>query len=156
MNTLEKADPYFANAQAEHQELRHMVAELKTLFDDRRREEAAAKLKTAKLQAALVERLTHLRDRVAEHFAPEEQGGYLEEALSRLPRLSHEADVLLSQHAPLAAQLEAIVKRARAADKTPRDWAALETEFIDFTEKLAAHDAGETQILESAFNEELQ
>jgi hypothetical protein len=103
-----------------------------------------------RLRELLHQLLLHLE----QHFAEEEAGGILEEAMSRLPRLGPQAAVVERQHMPLLRQLGQIVQRAQGCGDSAEKWRSLADEFGRFAYALRAHEAAENRIAEEAFCEE--
>lgn len=99
--------------------------------------------------------LRDLQNRLEHHFAREEAGGYLEEALTQAPRFSAQAAHLLEQHAQLLGQLRQVVQMAAAARETSSAWPALKGECATFIKELLAHEAAENQLVQEAFNIDL-
>jgi hypothetical protein len=61
----------------------------------------------------LTRRLVQLRQELQSHFAEEEMGGCLEEAVSRRPSLSEISKRIVSEHAILDGMLEHLVTQTR-------------------------------------------
>ena len=93
----------------------------------------------AKLQATL----TELHDHLAGHFTQEENGGWLEEAVTRLPRLAKQLNVLEKQHAALLGRLALLIElmQTTPADKDTVKKAV--AQFDAFAKQLLAHEACE-------------
>ena len=101
----------------------------------------------------VVEALQALRTDLAEHFAEEEDGGCLEEAVCRCPRLGPEANRIEREHPALLSELDDIIarlSRSRKALETPGSQA----KFESFARKLHVHEAAENRMLEAAFGME--
>jgi len=142
-------NPFFERALLEHRELNRCVHELEQCF-------ALAPLEvTPQSCREATERLQKLRDHLAAHFAQEEEGGYLEEALSRVPRLGPQAAVLERQHAPLLARLDAILDEFRQPRHTVEHWPRLAAEFRGFVRSLLEHEVAENRIVQAACNRDL-
>lgn len=90
--------------------------------------------------------LQRLRDVLAQHFAEEEEGGCLEQAISCAPRLSQEVADIEKEHATILKLVDRLIKRS--ADCHTLDFAEA---FRRFASILDAHDAAEDRILQLAF-----
>jgi hypothetical protein len=99
----------------------------------------------------LSQRLVALRSELQAHFAEEETGGCLEEAMVRCPSLSGEGKAILAEHKVLNRSLEQLVVQTRNPSAVPAD---VEKSYRAFAEMLQAHDAAETRILQMAFGAE--
>jgi hypothetical protein len=94
----------------------------------------------------IVERLSDLRSQLAAHFAREEAGGYLEEAVIRVPRMTPEVLRLEREHPDLLAALDEVIRKAAtlAPEKTM-------IEFCEFKRRLTAHEAAENRVMAEGF-----
>jgi hypothetical protein len=100
--------------------------------------------------------LTALKDHLTHHFAQEEAGGYLEEALTLAPRLGATADRLLAQHPVLLARCAELVELARrsGADKTAQR--RLHEKFPAMRKLLLEHERGENAVMQEAYHVDLE
>jgi hypothetical protein len=143
MMTLQGQDPFYARFLADHRELNRMVEAVEhQLVSARDNSEA---------RAALPGMLNDLLAHVRHHFEEEEQGGVLEEAMCRLPRLCSQATTVERQHAPLLAQLEQIVQRLQPLGESAEKCRSLADEFCRFAAALRTHEAAENRIAAEAF-----
>ena len=101
--------------------------------------------------ADLSQRLAELRRELHAHFAEEETGGCLEEAVVRCPSMSDESRAILAEHTVLARMVEQLISQLRDPSAIP---AEIARNYRVFAEKLQAHDAAETRILQMAFGAE--
>jgi hypothetical protein len=125
---------------ADHQALRHEADELLVLA------EHAGELGPA-LRTTLVERLGRLCDQLYAHFALEEDGGYMSEALLRRPSLLARATRLQLQHQAMLTEGTALT-RALLSMPPPRD---ARGRMIGLLESLRAHEQAEHALLHEAF-----
>lgn len=146
----ERMLPYIRQVEHEHRELESLLRRL----DDALLQGASEGWNLRATERAL-ELLIALQDHLKYHFAQEEAGGYLEEALSVAPRFSHQADQLLRQHPMLAAMIADAIDEARRHLDDPPHWLMIEAAITEMLKKLKAHEAGENRILEEAFNTDL-
>jgi hypothetical protein len=150
MTPLQGKDPFYAKVLDEHRELRGRLAAL----EDKLAEVLAPAPGRAPDYEELRKLLASLLVHVEQHFAEEEEGGILDEAMCRLPRLCPQAAALERQHKPLLQQLARIVERAGDCGSSENRWRSLAAEFNRFTYAIRAHEAAENRIAEEAFNEE--
>jgi hypothetical protein len=94
-----------------------------------------------------------LRDYLQHHFAEEEEGGVLEEAMCRLPRLCPRAAALERQHGNLREQMARIIEQAERCGCSAERRQAVARDFSRFAYALRAHEAAENGIAEEAFCE---
>jgi len=91
-----------------------------------------------------------LRHKLSDHFRVEEAGGCLEQAVSRCPELSSEANRIEAEHDPLLAELDDITMLALEAEsKEAQD--NVHERFQLFVHDLRKHEAAENRLLELAF-----
>jgi hemerythrin len=138
---------YLQQVRAEHYDLEQLLHQLEHAFDT-----ARSQGWPATSIPRLTELLSDLRDQIERHFAQEEVGGYMEEALSLAPRFSGQAQALLKQHAELSQAVRELLSRARRDNPA---WNSLHADLQVLVKKLKAHEAGENRIIEAAFNEDL-
>ena len=99
---------------------------------------------------SVIEELQVLRSNLAEHFAEEDGGGCLEEAVCRCPSLGPLADRIERDHPILLAELDGIIARSRT-EKKPAQRSDVQQRFRVFATRLSAHEVAESSILEVAF-----
>jgi hypothetical protein len=134
-------NPFYETAIAEHRELRQILERIEAAVQE------IVDPASPKLIQRLTQELEGLAKHLSEHFRQEEAGGYLEEAVTRLPRLASLVDSLERQHPPLEKQLSVLIGCARAA----QDIGTLKRMFESFCTTLLAHEAAEDRVLEEAF-----
>lgn len=125
----------------EHRHINEVVCATRQLLAEAIEEEARSLGREKVLQA-----LKDLRRLLVRHFQEEEDDGYMEEALVRLPRLTEQVAALHRQHAGMLKELEAIIELAR--DKTTK---AIRGRFQEFARRLLEHEAGENRVMAEAF-----
>lgn len=91
--------------------MRHMDEQHKRLNQELRR--LHDEVQGGAPRAAILSDLEALRRDLAAHFREEEEGGCLEEAVSRCPSLAHEVRMIEAEHRELLAQLDAMIARMR-------------------------------------------
>ena len=142
MNDLETCQTYVDHLRAEHRQLHAEVRRIKNVF-------FAERTKSDRLSEVKLE-LSALADELRKHFAEEEDGGCLEEAISRCPSVAAEADALQRQHPGLLANLQQVTA-ALSAPPQAVSLADVEAKFDDFTRQLMTHEAAENKVMQRAF-----
>jgi hypothetical protein len=142
---LNQHNPFFERALVDHRELRRLVASVQDVCESA----ATSKAVEAARQAA-PGRLGGLLDHIQAHFAQEEEGGYLEEAISLVPQIASQAAQLERQHAPLLNSLRGIVERAKTAARDAERWCRVHSDFEAFCKDLLAHEAAESRLIQQA------
>lgn len=112
------------------------------------------KEKLASAFVRLREELCQLRSLMDSHFLLEATGGYLEDAVARLPRLAHEASQLEHQHAHLLVEVEGLMDQAAESAVTPAGWQRLGQQYALFAQRMMGHEMAENRLLQEGFNED--
>lgn len=110
----------------------------------------------------LTECLAHLREHLHDHFEKEEEGGFLEESQTRLPRLSGEVRAVLAEHPGLLAELDALTTRITdllesplPGDSAGEAWRGIHDAFDVFSSHLLDHERHENIVVQQGYNEDL-
>lgn len=146
---IHEADPFYVQALAEHRELHAAVERIRRLL--------ASGLSGAEggpTAVDAVHAVGNLRDQLQRHFEQEEAGGYLEEAVARLPQIAPQAKTLQRQHREFLDLANAMLAAAESEDSATSMLPKLKTDFDLFAKRLEAHEAAENILLERAFNED--
>ncbi len=158
MPSIDRPDPVILeHVLKEHRDLHaRIVAVREPLRAASGRPPTAAECKRLK------DRLADLRDHLGDHFRREEEGGFLEESQTRLPRLSGEVRSLLAEHSGLLAELDALavrfanlIERLPLGDSAAEDWRGLAEAFESFSLHLVDHERHENMIVQQGYNEDL-
>lgn len=97
--------------------------------------------------ADLGDYLQALREQVGRHFAIEDEGGFLEEAIARCPGVAAAVTPLLAQHPELLSELDRLLDELTGGG--PHDeWQRAFNQFID---RLLDHEQKECEIVGRAF-----
>jgi hemerythrin-like domain-containing protein len=99
----------------------------------------------------VIDSLEALCAELAHHFAEEESGGCLEEAVSHRPNLSGEANRLRCEHTELVGRLQGLIARLRLLPRPGESIDRVGEDFRRFADDLRAHQAGENRVLEQSF-----
>ena len=145
---VHEINPYYVHALAEHRELHTAIERIRSLLNSDLTGDAAALKGIEATHAVLA-----LRDHLRRHFTQEEAGGYLEEAVTRLPRIAPQASALQRQHRELLDAVERLLPNPDAVVSGKTALATMKDEFEIFVRRLLAHEAAENVLLEQAFNE---
>ncbi|HEV7225273.1 MAG TPA: hemerythrin domain-containing protein [Pirellulales bacterium] len=136
---------FVAAFQTEHRELQQLVQALKRPFGADR----PWSRELASEAARVIDKLEiHLR----QHFAQEEEGGYLEQALAVAPRFHDDAESLLRQHGSMLQQIDQVVAAAKGALVDENLWRRLQVQVKELLRNLIAHETAENQIVQQALN----
>ena len=151
MTSIERPDPVIlGHLLSEHRELFQQLAALRTML-------AAESPPGCERLRELVRAIKTLRGHLADHFRQEETGGFIEEAVARIPRLGSAAKEVLDQHASLLADLDRIVDRFADAGEAPcaEEWRAMHEAFDAFMQRMQAHERAENAVVQQGYNEDL-
>lgn len=149
MPSLDRPDPVImGHLLAEHRELFQLISRAKQAFADTGRPLA----KRREFAHATVE---SLREHLSDHFAQEERGGFLEEAVTRVPRLGRRMEEILQQHPPLLAELDSLTAALADSQLDATDWREISQQFETFVGHLQAHERNENAVVQEGYNEDL-
>lgn len=98
----------------------------------------------------LADRVVNVRDLLEQHFAMEEDGGYLHAVLEFAPQFAERAEQLCRQHQEFLATLTRIEVRLR----NPNAWNQVREEFETFLQEIQEHEHRENSMVQTAFNQE--
>lgn len=149
MAPIDRSDPIIlGHVLSEHQDLfrrimavRHALAAEPPSGDDR--------------LAPLEHCLRSLRDHLECHFRQEEAGGFLEEAVTRMPRLGPSVAAVIAQHPALLAELDALIASLRSSADLTMAWQQAARAFENFAANLMAHERSENAVVQEGYNEDL-
>lgn len=146
---------YIHQLRSHHSSLRRTIFNVLHVLDDTARHCAGD---DGAPQADVAGALTLLRDlgrHLPMRFEKEERGGHLAEALAAAPRFSRRATGLMQQHADFSRRIDALVKEAEQAGRSRAAWGAVRDSFRELALDLLAHEQAESDIVESAFLDDL-
>jgi hypothetical protein len=96
--------------------------------------------------------LESVRKELAQHFAEEEAGGCIEEAIARCPGVSQEAQAVLQEHGPILTELDRLIALCRRAQPpTAEEARQIEQDVRALVRRLRQHEAVENTIMQRAF-----
>ena len=149
MASIDRSDPIIlGHVLAEHRELFTRMQTLKSVF-------GGPRPTTADRAAETRATLTDLREHLRAHFAQEEQGGFMEESIARMPRLALAAAAIMRQHPALLAELDALIERLSGGDISMEAWARAGRDFEHFSATMSAHERSENAVVQEGYNEDL-
>jgi septal ring factor EnvC (AmiA/AmiB activator) len=137
MRELAECQSVAQHLRAQHNRIRRAVSAIEHAFQP-----------AAGDDAAITGNLAVLYDELSQQLAAEDDGGGLEEAVCRCPRLAEQATRLSRQHRQLLARLQRIIDGRR---ELPPDTGITRERFRRFSATLARHQAAESRILATAF-----
>lgn len=138
---------YAEHLQAEHRELHHRLRDLQQALN-----QVTARYLDEPLLKQVLATGQKLREELAHHFAEEENGGCLDYAVSRMPRLAAEVQFVENEHPRLLERLDFMLEELEAAKPNQMEVAALKQHFDDFVVHMLAHEERENRIVERGFN----
>jgi len=142
--------PMFTQAMHEHEHLHQAVDKIHAMLNKHAEHDVT---QSEVDEATSV--VQSLYDQMRKHFEQEEEGGYLEEAITRVPTLAALAEVLQQQHAELSRLAGQMLADARSTERPVDVWVRLKADYARFAKMLLGHEAAENKLLERAFNEDL-
>jgi hypothetical protein len=136
---------YINHLMAEHRRLNGMLRQMqRAIVESVQPDEAPSFAETGRI-------LARLRQELRQHFAEEDAGGCMDEAVSCCPSLSGDAKKVEAEHPEILAELDALIEKAAALPATVQNQVALQRQFDALRRKLHAHEAAENRILAQGF-----
>jgi hypothetical protein len=153
MGSLDRSDPVIlAHVLAEHRDLYCKMTAIRSAF-------AVAQVPTREQVLQLETAVRCLREHLQHHFAQEEAGGFLEEAIARMPRLASAATAILSQHPELLCELDGLADNLRemlmTGDISANTWQQARRDYECFAVHMQAHERSENAVVQDGYNEDL-
>jgi len=149
MASIDRSDPVIlGHLLAEHRDLFNLIQTVRTAF-------AASGEPTSDRRTAIMESLRSLRCHLHDHFAQEESGGFLEEAVTRIPRLSAAMRSIIGQHPALLEELDGIIASLESDPCGPGTWAAAGRAYGGFADHMTAHEQRENAVVQEGYCEDL-
>jgi iron-sulfur cluster repair protein YtfE (RIC family) len=149
MASIDRSDPIIlGHVLVEHQDLFNRLTAVRRAFAD-------GPPPSPDRLAAVQECLHALRDHLRGHFLQEERGGFLEEAVARMPRLGAAVSVLMAQHPALLAELDGIIAVLPSSLESAAAWNDVGKAYADFAARMSAHERCENAVVQEGYNEDL-
>jgi hypothetical protein len=143
--SADSTNPAFAqDLQAQHHELRDFLHEGTQLLAN-----------TGWTVDDLFSLLAVLRRHLQEHFEHEERGGYFREAIVARPQLAPRANTLLEQHGSFMAMIDELMALVGTDMVSAASRREIESRWQRFSSEFCQHEAGEVDLLQFVFNEDL-
>lgn len=147
MDSLGPHNPYIGRLHREHRHINDRVNRIHSFL-----EQLTARLPTAAEIHQLTLELKGLYAELERHFDEEEQGGCIEDAVSRNPKLADEANRLFAEHAALLAQLSNLCRQLDENVEVVQSVSKVAGDFRVFADALQTHEAFENSILHQGHN----
>lgn len=149
MKATDRSDPVIlGHVLGEHRELHAAIAAVRCLLEK-------GAVSPDACSDDLVAALNSLRHHLADHFAKEEQGGFLEESVARVPRLSKAVAGIMADHPRLLAEIDALIESIPTTAMPPEAWRSCGVGFDRFAGHLVAHERNENSVVQEGYNEDL-
>lgn len=149
MASIDRSDPIIlCHVLAEHQDLFNRMTAVRHAF-------ASDSCPGPEQVAAVTESLRSLRDHLASHFRQEEKGGFLEEAVARMPRLGASVTAIMGQHPALLNELDMIIGSLPSSSESVTAWHQAGRAFAAFATNMLAHERNENAVVQEGYNEDL-
>jgi len=101
---------------------------------------------------SVVMQLEELEHFLANHFKREEDGGFLDDAVSAAPRFGLDAKTLLGEHGTLLTRVKELTNVARSKGNCREEWPSIAAATRTLIRQLKAHEERENELLRRAFN----
>ena len=149
MASINRSDPVIlGHVLVEHRDLFNLLLSVRSAL-------AAAGPPTPERRGDVLASMHELRDHLHDHFTQEEQGGFLEESVTRIPRLSVAVKSILGQHPGLLAELDCVIADLEASPVDSGAWARTDRGFATFSTRMTAHERSENAVVQAGYNEDL-
>lgn len=149
MNHTDRPDPVIlGHLLGEHRELHSAIAAVRCLLSKR---SADGESGADEVVAALNALRAHLHD----HFEKEERGGFLEESVTRIPRLAKAVAAVLADHPRLLAEIDGLIDSLPTGGVSAEAWRSCSAGFDRFAGHLVAHERRENAVVQEGYNEDL-
>jgi iron-sulfur cluster repair protein YtfE (RIC family) len=145
MRDYDECRPFIDHLLAEHRRLHKLIHQARTSIVQSGGPDGDESCE------GVAEILCNLRRELQQHFTEEEEGGCLDEAVSRCPRLSHDAQRLENEHVDLLAEVDRLIVEASDCGSHVENRVALQRDFDELCRQLHAHEAAENDLLRQGF-----
>lgn len=147
MLNYNESNPYVDHLQAEHRRLHNMLRVARSAI----LQSGGPDLDATTTDVVRV--LKQVRDEMAHHFVQEEAEGCLEEAVSRCPRLSVEANRVRAEHPDLLLRIDRLIAQALDSRNSVENRIVFERDFDELCISMHAHEAAENELLRQGFGQ---
>ena len=145
MRDYEECRPYINHMLAEHRRLHGMLGRARA---------AVRQMNSPDHDATLGDLATVLRQvrlELAQHFSEEEQGGCIEEAVSRCPRVAGDAKRIEIEHVQILAELDRLIAKCMDGPESYAVRFEVDHDFEELCAQLNAHEKAENELMRAAF-----
>lgn len=150
MRTYDDCEAYINHLLAEHRRLHRL------LLDARKAIAASFDLQRDEWRSSVVKVLGDVRGTLQSHFAEEEGGGCLDQAVSFRPSLASKMKRIEEEHPRLLAQVDQLIAQVEDGGTTPAEHVSLVTAFDELCRELHSHEAAENEVLRRGFGANLE
>lgn len=148
MASIDRSDPVIlGHVLAEHHDLFCRITAARSGFSE--------PSPSAEHVASVVTTLQALRDHLQGHFTQEERGGFLEESVTRMPRLAAAVAAIMRQHSSLLAELDKVIASLSSSGGEAGAWQQAGRDFEAFATHMMAHERSENAVVQEGYNEDL-
>jgi hypothetical protein len=145
MRDYEECRPYIDHLLAEHRRLHRLIQQARTSIVQSGGPDGESTF------ANVAHILRNLRSELEHHFAEEEAGGCLDEAVSRCPRLAQDARRVEAEHSDILAEVDRLIIQASDCDCHVETRIELQRDFDNLCRQLHAHERAENDLLKQGF-----
>jgi hypothetical protein len=92
-----------------------------------------------------------LYDELKQHFAEEDAGGCLEEAVCHCPRLAAEAKRIEAEHPAILAEVNGLIEQGTNLPANNQNQFAIQQAFYRLYQRIRVHEAAENHLLAQGF-----
>lgn len=153
MKATDRSDPVIlGHVLGEHRELHAAISAVKCLLEKGAGDSGVG---PEVCVDDLVATLNALRHHLADHFTKEEAGGFLEESVARVPRLSKAVSAIMADHPRLLSEIDALIESIPTTSMPRGAWTSCCESFDRFAGHLVAHERNENAVVQEGYNEDL-
>jgi hypothetical protein len=145
MRTDDEARCYLNHLLAQHRRLHLMLRQMREAILESVQPDETPSF------AEITRTLKKLREEMAKHFAEEEAGGCLNEAVTRCPALSSEAKRIEGEHPLILQRIDSLIEQAETLKPIPQNQYAIQRLFDVMYRQLQDHEAAENRLLAQGF-----
>jgi len=145
MRDYEECRPYVDHMLAEHRRLHQLLCSMRAGI------EQSAGRDCQELFTEVAQCLKLLREELSRHFAEEEGGGCLDEAVSRCPRLSGAQRSIEAEHPLILERVDRLIDEATKLPPNLGNQIAVKDAFNELYVQLCLHERAENALLQEGF-----
>ena len=103
----------------------------------------------------VAEMVRQLSDAVENHFALEEEGGYLQDVVQRIPHMDERVRRLQEQHEELLETIQRLSMLATSGVESETWWTRISQDAESFVNRLIDHEHAENELVQEAYTEDI-